>query len=374
MRPPRILFTAAFIVTAFAQQPPAPNPSAAAVPAPTIEEYNPKAALVIKSTDIKKSKYPFIDIHTHQERGIPDRMDQLVKDMDSLNMRAMISSPVNGSWGDRTKKTVEALRAHPQAARFATFTNIDLKTVGQPGYSERVAAQLEEDLKNGAVGVKVWKNLGLNEMDAAGKRVPVDDARLDAAWKVAAKYKAPVLIHTADPKPLFDPMDKDNERWLELRMRPNRARGPNDPTWDQLMKEQHNLFAKNPQTIFINAHFGWMGHDLQALGQLLDQNPNVYLEIAAMLGELGRQPRAAQRFFIKYQDRILFGKDTYNVGEYAFYFRMLETDDEYFDNIRRYHGLWKLYALALPDDVLKKVYYKNALKLFPAIGKAGFPD
>ena len=143
--------------------------------------------------------------------------------------------------------------------------------------------------------------------------------------------------------------------------------------WEQVIGEQHNLFAKHPKTIFIAAHMGWMAHDLQALGAMLDRMPNLNVEIAAILGELGRQPRNAKRFFIKYQDRILFGKDTYNVSEYPFYFRMLETDDDWIDNIRKYHGLWKLYGLDLPDDVLKKVYYKNALRLFPSLSSAGFP-
>jgi uncharacterized protein len=236
------------------------------------------------------------------------------------------------------------------------------------------AAQLEEDLRGGAVGVKVWKNFGTTEKDPSGARIPVDEARLRPVWQVAAKYKAPVMIHTADPKPLFEPMDKYNERWLELRQRSGRGERGSGATWEQLIREQHNLFATNPQTIFINAHLGWMAHDLGALGALLDKNPNVYLEFAAILGELGRQPRATKRFFTKYQDRILFGKDRYDISEYPFYFRLLETDDEWISNIRKYHGLWQLYAFDLSDDVLKKIYYKNALKLFPAISRQGFPD
>jgi predicted TIM-barrel fold metal-dependent hydrolase len=221
--------------------------------------------------------------------------------------------------------------------------------------------------------VKVWKNFGMREKDVNGKRVPVDDPRLDPVWDVAAKYKVPVMIHTADPKPLYDPMDKYNERWLELRLRPNRGEAGTGLTWDQVIGEQHNLFAKHPKTIFIDAHMGWLAHDLQKLGGMLDRMPNLNVEFAAILGELGRQPRNARRFFVKYQDRILFGKDTYTVSEYPFYFRMLESDDEWIDNIRKYHGLWKLYALDLPDDVLKKVYYKNALRLFPNLSSAGFP-
>ena len=208
------------------------------------------------------------------------------------------------------------------------MTNVDFKGIGLPDYGKRVAAQLEEDIKNGAIGLKVWKNFGMTEKDSDGKRVPVDDPRLDPVWDVCAKYKIPVMIHTADPKPLFDPMDKYNERWLELRLRPTGRKPAQDFTWEQVIGEQHNLFAKHPKTIFIAAHMGWMAHDLQALGEMLDRMPNLNVEIAAILGELGRQPRDAKRFFIKYQDRILFGKDTYNVSEYPFYFRMLETDDD----------------------------------------------
>ena len=327
--------------------------------------------LVVPKTTVPKAKFPFIDIHTHQRDTT--KLDSMLKDMDTLNMRIMLSSPVSGSFGERTKKFLDAIKAHPQGARFASMTNIDYKGIGAPDYGKRVAAQLEEDIKNGAIGLKVWKNFGMREKDIDGKRVAVDDPRLDPVWDVCAKYKIPVMIHTADPKPLFDPMDKYNERWLELRLRPNRAEAGQDFTWEQVIGEQHNLFAKHPKTIFIAAHMGWMAHDLQALGAMLDRMPNLNVEIAAILGELGRQPRNAKRFFIKYQDRILFGKDTYNVSEYPFYFRILETDDDWIDNIRKYHGLWKLYGLDLPDEVLKKVYYKNALRLFPNLSSAGFP-
>jgi predicted TIM-barrel fold metal-dependent hydrolase len=263
---------------------------------------------------------------------------------------------------------IDAARAHPQSKRLASMTNVNFRDL--PG----AAAQLEEDIRNGAVGLKVAKNLGLTEKDPSGARIAVDDARLQPVWAVAAKHKIPVMIHTADPKPLFDPMDKYNERWLELRLRPNRAGAGRGISWEQLIGEQHNLVASNPQTTFILAHMGWMSHDLAALGALLDKYPNMNLEIAAILGELGRQPRATKRFFTRYQDRILFGKDRYDVEEYPFYFRMLETDDEWIDNIRKYHGLWKLYAFDLPDEVLKKIYYRNALRLFPGLSREGFPD
>jgi predicted TIM-barrel fold metal-dependent hydrolase len=344
-----------------------PSPLLLGQQAPTIEEYEPKAILVVKKSERLRAKYPFIDIHTHHRDVTPPALDKLIADMDKLNMQIMLNSPVAGSFGASTKRLIDGMRAHPQSDRFATMTNVNFKNL------EGAAAQLEEDLRGGAVGVKVWKNFGMGEKDASGQRIPVDDGRLQPVWAVAAKYRAPVMIHTADPKPLFDPMDKFNERWLELRLRPNRGENGTGLTWDQVIGEQHSLFAKNPKTTFISAHFGWMAHDLGKLGEMLDRMPNLNLEFAAILGELGRQPRATHQFFVKYQDRILFGKDRYDTSEYPFYFRLLETDDEWIDNIRKYHGLWKLYAFYLPDDVLKKIYYKNALRLFPTLVNKGFP-
>ena len=195
------------------------------VPAPTIEEYEPRAMLVVPKTDVPRAKYPFIDIHTHQRDTT--KLNDFIKDMDQINMRIMLSSPVRGSYGAKTKQFLDAIKAHPQSARFASMTNIDYTGIGSPDYGRRAAATLEQDIKNGAIGVKVHKNLGQTEMDTDGKRVPVDDPRLDPVWDVAAKYKVPVMIHTADPKPLYDPMDKYNERWLELRLRPGRGEARN---------------------------------------------------------------------------------------------------------------------------------------------------
>ena len=253
------------------------------------------------------------------------------------------------------------------------MTNIDTSNLDAPDYSQRAAAQLETDIKAGAIGLKVWKQFGTTLSDSQG-RIKVDDPRFDAVWAVCAKYGIPVLIHTADPWGLFQPMDKNNERWLELKIQTRRNQsGQTNYTWEQLIAEQHNLFTRHPQTTFINAHMGWLANNLDRLAALLDRLPNVYVEIGAITSDLGRQPRAAKRFFTKYQDRVLFGKDAYNVVEYHTYFRLLETDDEYFDPIRKYHGIWKLYGLDLSDDVLKRLYYKNALRIFPGLSSAGFP-
>jgi predicted TIM-barrel fold metal-dependent hydrolase len=347
--------------------------SLAAAQTVSIEEYEPKSTLRVPEHTLTRAKFPFIDVHNHQREFSADKLDQLVRDMDGLNMRILINSPVSGGQGKWLTNAVTAMKAK-DPARFAVMTNIDYNNLEDPNYGKRVAAQLEADIKAGAVGLKIWKHLGMMLSDSKG-RIKVDDPRFDPVFAMCAKYKIPVLIHTADPWGLFQPMDKTNERWLELKLRAKRNQSEQTNfTWEQLIEEQHKLFARHPKTTFINAHLGWLGHDLGRLGELFDRLPNVYGEVGAITSELGRQPRAARRFFIKYQDRILFGKDLYSVPEYHVFFRLFETDDDYFDPIRKYHGIWKMYGLDLPDDVLKKVYYKNALRIFPQLSAAGFPD
>lgn len=341
-------------------------------PVMTIDEFEPKSLLVVPEHKTPRAKYPFVDIHNHQNRLGGEALDKLIKDMDDINMRVMVM--LSGSYGERLKANIDRQKKrYPD--RIAVFANFDFSDIDAPDYADRVARQLEEDFKAGAQGLKIFKNFGMDLKDTHGKRIAVDDPRFDKAFEVCARYDKPVLIHTAEPKGLFLPMDKSNERWLELKLHPGRGRSMEQyPPWEQLMDEQHRRFARHPKTKFINAHLGWLGIDLAALGKLMDQLPNMYAEIGAVIEELGRQPRFARQFFIKYQDRILFGKDTWRKEEYGTYFRTLETGDEYFDHDRKYHGIWKMYGLELPDEVLKKVYYKNALKLLPAMSRAGFPD
>jgi predicted TIM-barrel fold metal-dependent hydrolase len=292
--------------------------------------------------------------------------------MDALNMKVMVN--LSGSSGDKIKGSIKNINSSfPK--RFIVFANIEFKGVGSAGWTEAAVNQLAEDVKNGANGLKIFKNLGFNVTDNNGKRVTVDDARLDPIWKKCGELKIPVLIHTADPKSFWDTLDEHNERWLEIVTHPNRKRGNSNPVaFEQLIEEQHRMFRKHPGTTFIAAHFGWYPNDLARLGRLLDSLPNVVVEFGAVIAELGRQPIMAKQFFTKYQDRILFGKDSWVPEEYKTYFRVLETSDEYFPYHKKYHAFWRMYGLGLPDDILKKVYYKNALRIIPKIDKTQFPE
>lgn len=337
------------------------------------EDYEPRSTLVVAEHPVTQARYPFVDVHSHQFRA-PDmsqaQVDELIADMDAMNMAVMVN--LSGGQGDRLARAVTNLKQN-HANRFVVFANLDYDGFGTPGWSEQAAAQLEQDVANGAQGLKIYKRLGLDATDHEGNRIAVDDPRLDAVWAKAGELGIPVLIHTADPKPFWEPQDRYNERWFELKERPGRKH-MGEPTWEQLIEEQHNVFRKHPETTFINAHLGWYGNDLGTLGRLMDEMPNMYTEVGAVLAELGRQPRTARAFLIKYKDRVLFGKDAWTPEEYHTYFRVFETADEYFDYYRKRHAFWKLYGLDLPDDVLRHIYYRNALAIIPGLDASLFPE
>jgi predicted TIM-barrel fold metal-dependent hydrolase len=335
------------------------------------ETYNPPSSLVIPQHVVTKAKYPFIDIHNHQNNMSVEALSALIKAMDTLNMAVM--NNLSGGSGDRLKSFTESIKIN-YPKRFVVFANINFTGIGEKDWTEKAVKQLEEDVKNGAMGLKIFKSLGFSVKDNTGKRVTIDDIRLDAIWHKCGELKIPVLIHTADPKQFWEPMDNSNERWLELITRPNRKRSDTDPApWQQLIDEQHRMFKKHPNTSFIAAHFDWHANDLAKLSKFMDAMPNIYVEFGAVIAELGRQPIAANNFFAKYQDRILFGKDSWEPEEYTTYFRVLETKDEYFPYHKKYHAFWSMYGMGLPDEILKKVYYKNALRLLPALDKSQFP-
>ena len=341
-----------------------------------IGEYSPTSTLVVSENPTYKSKFPFVDVHSHHWDMPVKNLSKLVSEMDSLNMGYLINlsgsgfGVFSGKQGlmdlNLTKSLENVNENYPD--RFGVFLNLDLAKIDNPDFEKNNIIQLENAVNQGVIGLKIYKNLGLTLRDSRNIRVPVDDHRLSHIWETCARLNIPVLIHSGEPKAFFDPIDKFNERWLHAREKPSSFR-PSDryPSFDQVMYEQYQLFKKHPKTTFINAHFGWYANDLETLSKQLADLTNVYVEFGAVINELGRQPKTAKRFFEDYQDRILFGKDIYKMDEYYIYFQVLETDDEYIEYYRKRHGLWRLYGLNLPDEILKKVYFKNALKIFPNI-------
>jgi predicted TIM-barrel fold metal-dependent hydrolase len=345
------------------------------------EEYDPVSTLKVEENVLSKAKFPFIDIHNHQFRMPTQDLRELLGQMDQLNMKIMVNLSGRGfarEWEESSEHLKGALANanKTDAKRLIVFTNLVFADFGSPGWSAKAVKQLEDDVKAGAKGLKIYKSLGFSGIkDEKGNRVAVNDKRLDPVWAKCGQLGIPVLIHTADVASFWDPLDRYNERWLELKTHPGRKRGPNDPVpFDSLIAEQHHIFLKHPKTTFINAHMGWYPNNLAKLDTLMQKYPNMMLEIGAVIAELGRQPRTAYKFFDKYQDRILFGKDSWVPSEYSTYFRVLETEDEYFPYHKKYHAFWRMYGMGLPDHILKKVYYKNALRIVPGLDKSLFPE
>ncbi len=343
------------------------------IPPPTITEYQPRSTLVVPAHEVPRARFPVVDLHGHPpDLSNPETVQRVVAEMDRLNLQVMVQA--RPSSGARLRAQIRGVREAGFEDRFVFFASLDLEDIG-PGSGGRIAAQLEEDVRAGAVGIgEISKAFGLYYRKADGTRLRLDDPELDVVWETAGRLGIPVFVHTADPAEFFEPLDFENERWLEMALFQNRRYFDRDrfPSFEQLMEERDRMIAKHPETTWILAHMGWHTQDLGRLGEIFDRHPNVHAEVGAVLYDLGRQPRFARQFFERYKDRILFGKDSFQPDEYPYYWRVFETADEYFDYYRDYHAFWKLYGMDLPDDVLRALYYENALRIIPNMPMAGF--
>jgi predicted TIM-barrel fold metal-dependent hydrolase len=347
------------------------NCQAPEFPPPSIVDYHPRTTLVTSEHRVPKAKFPVIDSHNHTTINAGN-VEQMIKEMDELHLQVLVN--LSGGGADAVKQKVDYIRGSRYADRFRVFANVNWGNADAPGWADRAVADLTQAVKNGAVGLKIFKDLGMFTRRSDGSRLHIDDPLLTPVWNACARLNIPVIIHTAEPQEFFSPLDMHNERWLELALFADRRHYmPGEPTFDELMGERDRMYKAHPKTRYIGAHFDWYGNNLPRAARQLDETPNLVLEVAAVLYDFGRQPRAARDFFVKYQDRILFGKDSYSAGEFPYYWRVFETKDEYFDYYRDYHAFWKLYGMDLPDEVLKKLYYANALKITPGLPQTGWP-
>jgi len=326
-------------------------------------DWQPKSQLVVKETRILKPRFPVIDIHNHL--GRLEDTEKYLAEMDKAGVWKCVS--LDGRSAKDFYK--EHLQASQKVApdRFLVFFNPDFSKIDEPDFGQREAEKLEEAVKMGARGLKIAKTLGLNIRDKSGKLVPVDDPRIDPIWEKCAELGIPVMIHVSDPNAFFTPVDRFNERYDELAAHPNWSfYGDEFPPKEEILAQRNRVIAKHPNTVFIGAHMGNLPEDLGKVSMWLSQYPNFYVDIDARINELGRQPYTARKFLIAHQDRILFGTDTQPDAEaYRIYYRFLETDDEYIDPAGGHHlqGRWMIYGVYLPDEVLEKLYNKNALKI-----------
>jgi predicted TIM-barrel fold metal-dependent hydrolase len=335
-----------------------------------LENFRPQSKLVTKTTMVNKPRFPVIDAHNHLANPFGGGWDnkplsELLDLLDEAGVTHYVD--LDGGWGeDILNKHLDHFK-NGAPERFQIFGSVDWSQWKNKGeaFPEWATKRLRLQKERGAQGLKIWKPFGLHVKDHNDRLVGVDDARLAPIWEAAGELGLPVLIHVADPVAFFDPIDETNERWEELRNHPDWAfTSPPFPPFMEIIVGFKNLVTRHKKTTFIGAHVGCYGENLGWVGQMLDDCPNYYIDISARLGELGRQPYSARKFFIKYQDRILFGSDmSPDLGAYRLYYRFLETDDEYFNyNTHEVpeQGRWYVHGMYLPDEVLKKVYRGNA--------------
>jgi uncharacterized protein len=330
-----------------------------------LKDYAPKSTLVTPLTRVDRSKFAAIDFHCHW--SLEQDADFLVRKMDELNLTHAVN--LSGGYGDALFAQLEKF-ATPSNGRLIIFANLDFKQIDDADWGQTAAAQLEEAHRRGAKGLKIFKSLGLTVRDRNGI-VPVDDPRLRAVWDTCGRLGMPVLIHSADPVAFFAPTDQHNERWMQLKRHPSWSfYGEDFPDWQTVVEQRNRVIAAHPNTTFVVAHMAEAANDYGLLAAWLDRYPNLFVDISGRENEIGRQPRASRAFFEKYADRILFGTDRYpgrfDQPRYKVYFRMLESQDEYFDYFE--HGFppageWKIYGLGLTDDTLRKIYADNARRI-----------
>ena len=348
---------------------------------PTLRNFDPTPALIVAKTDLTKAKFQVIDIHSHfgfRLKGDDEALEKYVRVMDANNI--VVSVSMDARLGSETEHLKFIGRYEK---RLAAFVHLDFVGDGnradpktwassKPGFVRTCVEQLKVAQTNGVLGLKFFKSFGLTDRNADGSLLAIDDARWDPIWKKCAELGLPVIMHVADPVAFFQPIDEKNERWEELSRHPDWSfYGDAFPGRAELLAARNRVIKRHPETNFIGAHFANNSEDLAEVAKWLDDYPNLVIEFASRINELGRQPYTARKFFIKYQDRILFGTDgPWPELRLTYYWRFLETWDEYFPYSEKSpapQGMWRIYGIGLPDEVLKKIYHENAMRVVPGL-------
>ena len=348
-----------------------------------LRNFRPESKLVVNSTELKRAKFSVVDVHTHFHYRLRDNeqaLDDFVELMDRNNIAVCAS--LDGKLGDQFAAHQRYLWTRYRD-RFLIYLNVDWRGDGatddpstwachRPGFSQRTAAAIRQAAKEGASGLKVFKQFGLGYRNPDGTLIEIDDPRWNPIWAACGEVGIPVIIHTADPAAFFDPIDEKNERWEELSRHPDWSfYGEGFPSRKHLFEARNRVIARHKKTQFIGAHVANNAEDLVTVQEWLDEFPNLWIEPASRINELGRQPYTARDFLLRNQDRILFGTDgPWPETRLQFYWRFFETRDEnfaYSEKVPPPQGLWNIFAVGLPDDVLKKVYYENAVSLIPGV-------
>lgn len=325
-----------------------------------LSQFHPRSMLVTPEHLPERPRFPAIDYHNHLDALDPRHVLEV---MDACGIEHIVN--ITMQTGESALRMIDKF-CQADASRFSTIAWMDWSSVEREDFVAVTLDRLERQVERGAVGLKFWKDLGLSVRDRSGELLRVDDERLAPIFDKAAELNTPVMFHTADPAAFFLPIDAENERYEELAAHPDWGFSGSQYSKHELLDQRDRVFARHPRTTFVAAHVAESGEDLSRVASMLDTYPNVLIDISARTPELGRQPYSARKFFLRFADRILFGTDLLpEVSMYRLYFRFLETADEYFEypSHASRQGRWNIYGIDLPDDVLEKIYRKNAERL-----------
>jgi len=349
----------------------------------TLDAFRPEPRLRVPQTSLQRASQPVVDVHTHfhvRFRGSTEQLEEFVQVMDRNQIAICVS--LDGRLPDGFAEQREFLwKRHED--RFLIFANLDWQGAGTAGdwstwacnqsdFVHHAVRQLEEAAGQGASGLKIFKQLGLQYRHADGTLIRVDDPRWDPIWEACGRLGLPVIMHTADPSAFFEPIDERNERWEELHRHPDWSfHGASFPSRDELLAQRNRVIGRHPKTVFLAAHMANDAEDLRQAAEWLKTYPNLHVELASRISELGRQPYSARRFLIEHADRVLFGTDgPWPETRLRLYWRFLETEDEYFPYSEKPfppQGFWQIYGVHLPAEVLAKIYHGNAARLIPGV-------
>lgn len=329
-----------------------------------LSEFHPRSTLQRKPQIVERPKFPVIDYHNHLDSMEPK---DVLAIMDACGIEHLVN--ITMQVGEKALAMIDKYHA-ASPERFSTIGWMDWSGVDRPDFAQLTLDRLQRQIEHGIVGIKFWKDLGLTLRDTDGALLKIDDERFAPIFEACGKWNLPVMFHTSDPTAFFSPIDQFNERYEELAAHPDWGFSNVPVTKRELLEQRNRVIARHPDVTFVGAHCAESGEDLAYLEEQLDALPNLLIDFSARTPELGRQPYSARKLFLKYADRILFGTDLLpDIEMYRLYYRFLETDDEYFEypSHASRQGRWNIYGLFLPDDVLKKVYRDNALKLLPRL-------
>jgi predicted TIM-barrel fold metal-dependent hydrolase len=330
-----------------------------------LSEFHPVTMLHTAPQHVLKPRFSVIDYHNHLDAQDPA---EVLKVMDECGIDHCVN--ITMMVGDAAIAQIERYKA-ADVKRFSTIGWMDWSGADAADFDDFVKLSLERIERlaaHGIVGFKIWKDLGLTVRDASGELIRVDDERLAPIFDRCGELELPVMVHIGDPEAFFLPIDARNERYEELAAHPDWSFYGATYSKDDLLKQRDRVFARHPHTTFVGAHIAENSENLERVSAMLDACPNVMVDISARASELGRQPYSARKFFLRFADRIIFGADLVPERDmYRLYYRFLETDDEYFEypTHASRQGRWNIYGLHLPEDVLKKIYRDNALRLLP---------